>query len=112
MSEPTGKVFGLFDNGKAQWVRWLVAMAIGAGVTYASTQSRLAVLENRMTSHESIMASLAGDMREDMRELRTAIYAGQSKSYQTIIEDELPPSSRRRSADKLPVFPDKFSAVP
>ncbi len=103
MEHAGGKVFGLFDNGKAEWVRWLVAIAIGAGVTYASVQSRFATLEERMnaqgitlTNQALMLTNLISDMREDIREVRGVIISGQQAQASRVIDGKVD--------DRLPRF--------
>lgn len=100
MSEPTGKLFGLLDNGKAEWARWTLAMALGAGVNWGVTEYRLDAIERDQIRQEARQSAALTDaisaMREDVRELRGLFFqVGTSPGS----------SERRREGDDTPAFP-------
>lgn len=102
----SGRVFGLFQNGKAEWIRWMVAMAIGASVNYGVTQSRIAVLESRMNSNESALIRAIDGLTQEIRDVRAAVYG---RTPTTIIET-LPETETSRPLHRLNDRLPRFSA--
>lgn len=53
----------VFANGPGEWLRWLLAMAIGAGVIYGTFNTRLTAFEQQIES-----------LAQDVRELRLELF--------------------------------------
>lgn len=62
----------LFQNGQGEWIRWLAALAIGALTVWGTLQSRVAVLETRVSNNTTRQDSAASstDQRLAALELR------------------------------------------
>ena len=86
----TGRLFGLFDNGKAEWARWLLAMAMGAGIVYGTVYARLDGLKDEIAV-----------LRDDVREVRGLLYAGRPSSPAGAERVEVAPAPPREG----PFFP-------
>lgn len=54
-------------SNSSDWLRWVIAMAIGSAVVYGTTTARLDNLERSMDVHVSAI-------QQDIRELRAALF--------------------------------------
>jgi hypothetical protein len=54
----------LFENGHGEWVRWTVAMAIGAAVVWASINTRLATVETQVGAINHTLEQMQADLRQ------------------------------------------------
>lgn len=54
----------LFENGHSEWVRWTIAMAIGAAVVWAGINTRLATIETQVNAINATMSQMQADLRQ------------------------------------------------
>lgn len=103
MSDPTERPsrHWLLENGAADWLRWAIAMSIGAAVTYGSMTMRIEHLEREQARQDSAVAGALADLRDDVRELRSVLY-----QPRTVIESA--------PGREVPRFPrdERFGANP
>ena len=71
-----GQRFWLFENGAAEWLRWVLAILFGAGIVYGGLHAKIESLDQKLDDVRDNAQSLNEEVRQDLRELRSLHYTG------------------------------------